>query len=40
MAAHLNAIEALATEEYGMRVALHPHAGTLIETAAQVAARA
>jgi inosose dehydratase len=36
MAAHLNAIEALAAEEYGMRVALHPHAGTLVETAAQV----
>jgi inosose dehydratase len=36
LAAHLNAIEALAREEYGMAVALHPHAGTLIETAAQV----
>jgi inosose dehydratase len=36
MAAHLNAIEALAQEEYGMAVAVHPHAGTLIETAAQV----
>jgi inosose dehydratase len=36
MAAHLNAIEALAAGEYGMRVALHPHAGTLIESAAQV----
>jgi inosose dehydratase len=36
LAAHLNAIEALAHEEYGMAVALHPHAGTLIETAAQV----
>ena len=36
LAAHLNAIEALAQEEYGMTVALHPHAGTLIETAAQV----
>jgi inosose dehydratase len=36
LAAHLNAIDALAREEYGMAVALHPHAGTLIETAAQV----
>jgi inosose dehydratase len=36
LAAHLNAIEGLAREEYGMAVALHPHAGTLIETAAQV----
>lgn len=36
LAAHLNAIEALAHNEYGMAVALHPHAGTLIETAAQV----
>jgi inosose dehydratase len=36
VAAHLNAIETLAAEEYGMAVALHPHAGTLIETAAQV----
>jgi inosose dehydratase len=36
LAAHLNAIEALAKHEYGMEVALHPHAGTLIETAAQV----
>ncbi|HJS93942.1 MAG TPA: TIM barrel protein [Solirubrobacteraceae bacterium] len=36
LAAHLNAIEALARDEYGMAVALHPHAGTLIETAAQV----
>jgi inosose dehydratase len=36
LAAHLNAIETLAHEEYGMAVALHPHAGTLIETAAQV----
>jgi inosose dehydratase len=36
LAAHLNAIEALAQTEYGMSVALHPHAGTLIETAAQV----
>ncbi|MGN6872190.1 MAG: TIM barrel protein [Solirubrobacteraceae bacterium] len=36
LSAHLNAIEALAREEYGMAVALHPHAGTLIETAAQV----
>jgi inosose dehydratase len=36
LAAHLNAIEALAREEFGMTVALHPHAGTLIETAAQV----
>ena len=36
MAEHLNTIEALASGEYGMDVALHPHAGTLIETAAQV----
>jgi inosose dehydratase len=36
LAEHLNAIEALAQAEYGMAVALHPHAGTLIETAAQV----
>jgi inosose dehydratase len=36
VAAHLNAIEALAREDYGMAVALHPHAGTLIETGAQV----
>lgn len=36
LAAHLNAIERLAAEDYGMAVALHPHAGTLIETAAQV----
>ena len=36
MAAHLNTIEALAAEQYGIAVALHPHAGTLIETAAQV----
>jgi inosose dehydratase len=36
VAAHLNTIETLAREEYGMAVALHPHAGTLIETAAQV----
>jgi inosose dehydratase len=36
LAAHLNTIEALAREQYGMAVALHPHAGTLIETAAQV----
>jgi inosose dehydratase len=36
LAAHLNVVEALAQEEYGMAVALHPHAGTLIETAAQV----
>ncbi len=36
VAAHLNAIEALAQEEYGMAVALHPHAGTLVETADQV----
>ncbi len=33
---HLSAIESLAAEEFQMRVALHPHAGTLIETAAQV----
>jgi inosose dehydratase len=36
IAAHLNTIEALAAQEYGMAVALHPHVGTLIETAAQV----
>jgi len=36
LGAHLNAIEALARDEYGMTVALHPHAGTLIETAGQV----
>lgn len=36
VAAHLNAIEALAQEEYGMAVALHPHVGTLVETAEQV----
>lgn len=36
LAQHLNAIEALAEREYGMSVALHPHAGTLIETDAQV----
>jgi inosose dehydratase len=36
LAEHLNAIEALAREEYGIEVALHPHAGTLIETSAQV----
>jgi inosose dehydratase len=36
VAAHLNAVEAIAQEEYGMTVALHPHAGTLIETADQV----
>jgi inosose dehydratase len=36
VAGHLNAIEALAQEEYGMAVSLHPHVGTLIETAAQV----
>src|SRR5690348_13455913 len=31
---HLNAIDSLAESEFGMRVAVHPHAGTLIETAA------
>jgi inosose dehydratase len=36
VAGHLNSIEALAREEFGMGVAVHPHAGTLIETAAQV----
>ena len=36
VAEHLNTIEALASDEYGMGVVLHPHAGTLIETAAQV----
>lgn len=36
VASHLNAIESLAESEFGMRVALHPHAGTLVETAAQV----
>jgi inosose dehydratase len=35
LAAHLNAIESVATE-YGLAVCLHPHAGTLIETAEQV----
>jgi inosose dehydratase len=33
---HLSAIEALAAEEFQMNVALHPHVGTLIETAEQV----
>ena len=36
LAEHLSAVEALAGDEYGMGVALHPHVGTLIETAAQV----
>ena len=35
MAEHLNEIENLAGE-YGLTVAVHPHAGTLIETAEQV----
>jgi inosose dehydratase len=35
MAEHLNEIETLAAE-YGLTVAVHPHAGTLIETAEQV----
>jgi hypothetical protein len=35
LAEHLNAIESLASR-YGLSVALHPHAGTLIETAEQV----
>ena len=35
MAEHLNEIETLAGE-YGLTVAVHPHAGTLIETAEQV----
>jgi inosose dehydratase len=36
LAEHLSAIEALAAEAYGLAVALHPHVGTLIETAEQV----
>jgi inosose dehydratase len=36
LAEHLSAIETLAGDEYGMAVAVHPHVGTLIETAAQV----
>ena len=36
LAEHLNVIESLAAQEYGMEVALHPHAGTLVETAEQV----
>jgi inosose dehydratase len=35
VAQHLNEIETL-TREYGLTVAVHPHAGTLIETAEQV----
>ena len=35
LAQHLNEIERLAGE-YGLTVAVHPHAGTLIETAEQV----
>jgi inosose dehydratase len=35
VAEHLNTIESLAAE-HGLAVALHPHAGTLIETAEQV----
>ena len=35
LAAHLKTIESLASD-YGLGVALHPHAGTLIETAEQV----
>ena len=35
LAAHLKTIESLASD-YGVGVALHPHAGTLIETAEQV----
>ena len=35
LAAHLNEIEAVASR-YGLSVCLHPHAGTLIETAEQV----
>jgi len=35
LAEHLGQIEAL-TAEYGITVALHPHAGTLIETADQI----
>jgi inosose dehydratase len=35
LAEHVNEIDALAAE-HGVTVALHPHAGTLIETAAQV----
>jgi inosose dehydratase len=36
LAAHLDTIESVAADEFQMDVALHPHAGTLIETAAQV----
>ncbi len=36
LAGHLSTIESIAADEYGMGVALHPHVGTLIETAAQV----
>ncbi len=36
LAEHLDTIESLAADEYGMGVALHPHVGTLIETSAQV----
>jgi inosose dehydratase len=36
VAEHLDTIESLAADEFGMEVALHPHVGTLIETAAQV----
>jgi inosose dehydratase len=36
MAEHLSTIESLAADEFSMDVALHPHAGTLIETAEQV----
>jgi inosose dehydratase len=35
LGSHLNEIEAMAAE-YGLAVCLHPHAGTLIETAEQV----
>jgi inosose dehydratase len=36
LAAHLDLIESLVADEFQMDVALHPHVGTLIETAAQV----
>ena len=36
LAEHLNLIESLAADEFQMDVALHPHAGTLIESAEQV----
>jgi inosose dehydratase len=36
VAGHLDVIESLAADEYQMGIALHPHVGTLIETAGQV----